>query len=202
MALQVEFANVIARLRSVERRVAGGLDAYAARHANYTHDDHLCRVGFMSTSEAAGLRDELASSGLGADEVTIVESTSGLPSWLEYGALPDGHGVWLRGTEPGPLIPTGFGFLLRGPASLANRFSSVLTAQGMTIESSPERVAGAIGYTVRQDRAAVALDVITSGGNASGFWAMREPERPASRFVADLALSHRIEEILRQEGGS
>lgn len=83
MVLQVECANVIAIKAAIERTGANALDLYAAHHSNYSQDEHLCRVGFMSTREALDLVDELIDQGVSEDSVAVVHSGDDLPAWLE-----------------------------------------------------------------------------------------------------------------------
>src|SRR5262249_28396254 len=66
MAIELECANVIVRIRALEARYPGGLTAYRDDCPNnsYLQDDHLTRVGFMSTAEAEQYLGQVALRGL------------------------------------------------------------------------------------------------------------------------------------------
>src|SRR5690349_12319354 len=95
VALQVEFASVVAVKAAIASTGSGALDLFAARFHNYTQDDHLCRVGFMSTREALDVADELVQGGVNEDNVAVVQSNSELPPWLEDGEVDGQWAIWL-----------------------------------------------------------------------------------------------------------
>ena len=71
MALGVEFASVVVQVAQADRTLPGGLNEFAPTQHNYIEDEHLFRVGFMSTGEAGALVDHLLSLGLPPEAVTI-----------------------------------------------------------------------------------------------------------------------------------
>jgi hypothetical protein len=65
LAVAIEFLNVIVRKSGAEKRYPGGLDRLARFDlANYLEDEHLVRIGFMSSREALDFADELEAAGL------------------------------------------------------------------------------------------------------------------------------------------
>jgi len=66
VAIELECASVIVPIRALEERYAGGLAAYRDDCPNnsYLQDDHLTRVGFMSTHEAGKYLEKVAAKGL------------------------------------------------------------------------------------------------------------------------------------------
>ena len=64
MAIPIEFVNVIVRKSAAEKKYSGGLDGLARSDlANYLEDEHLVRVGFMSTREAFCFAEQLEAAG-------------------------------------------------------------------------------------------------------------------------------------------
>ncbi len=114
MGVLIEAVNVVIRNETVESRLAGGMQEYKRRCPNRTFcmDSHVCRVGFMTTADAAFYIENLVSLGFrpptpeGSPEVALISQDKGFDypcGWLELGRVPLGDGrsvevAWLRGT--------------------------------------------------------------------------------------------------------
>jgi hypothetical protein len=111
LAVAIEFVNVIIRKSAAERKHPGGLDGIARLDlANYLEDEHLVRVGFMSTGEAFGFAERLEAAGLrfsedgDSDIAVITWWDEKKPPWLSVGECNGRAACWLRGCAPGELI--------------------------------------------------------------------------------------------------
>jgi hypothetical protein len=110
MAVGIEFANVILRKSAMEQHVAGGVDAIAQLSLpNFAEDEHLVRIGFMSTVEAIALMQQIedfaAPPVAPGEAVTIVQwGDLPYPAWLTVGVVDDETACWLAGTPPGPVV--------------------------------------------------------------------------------------------------
>lgn len=104
MAVVLEFASVILRKSAVERDIPGGLDAVTQLSLpNLAEDEHLLRVGFMSTSEAAALISSIVALG-SRDGLALVQwGVLPHPEWISVGMVDDQAACWLAGTPPGAL---------------------------------------------------------------------------------------------------
>ncbi len=123
LAVAIEFVNVIVRKSTAQQRYPGGLDGLARLElANYLEDEHLVRVGFMSSREALDFADELEAAGLRysddheSDIAVIPWAKGATPPWLSVGVC-DGRGAcWLGGYSPSKLIDFDPCMMLRWPA--------------------------------------------------------------------------------------
>src|SRR5262249_23102119 len=155
LAIALEFVNVIARKSAVEEKYAGGLDAFARQElANYMEDEHLVRVGFVSTGDAFAFVEELRAAGLlYSDDVAVITgTTSEAPSWLTVGKCEGRSACWLSGQPAGGLIDFETGILLhcRSFATVAE-IVRVLCGHGAEVQE--RRVAG-------EGRDSVVLDCV------------------------------------------
>lgn len=120
MGVLIEGANVVIRNATVEARLAGGMQEYERRCPNRTFctDGEICRVGFMTITDAASYVESLESPGFrrptpeGSPEVALISQTAGFDhpcDWLELGRLDLGDGqsaevASLRGTTLSTLV--------------------------------------------------------------------------------------------------
>lgn len=123
MAVLLEFANVILRKSAIESSLPGGVDTLLAFDvANISEDNHLFRIGFMSTSEVDLCIGLLVERGFPADLVpdnvaSVQWSVEPHPHWLETGLIEDVSAAWLRGTAPGAVAKSTFIAILCVPAA-------------------------------------------------------------------------------------
>lgn len=101
MAVLVEGISVIVRREAIERKIAGGWDAFRKTVPNRTlcADEEIARVGFMSPSDTRMYIEMLERLGLRfrengeAVDLAVVDQLGG-PTvkcrWLEFGRLPHG----------------------------------------------------------------------------------------------------------------
>jgi tetratricopeptide (TPR) repeat protein len=120
MGVLIEAVNVVIRNATVEARLAGGMQEYERRCPNGTFctDGEICRVGFMTTADAASYIESLESLGFrrptpeGSLEVALISQAVGFDhpcDWLELSQIDLGDGqsaevAWLRGTTPSKLV--------------------------------------------------------------------------------------------------
>jgi hypothetical protein len=115
MAIELECASVIAPIRALEERYPGGLAAYRDDCPNnsYLQDDHLTRVGFMSTADAEEYLGQVAAKGLRvtgdpstSEALILCSGREPMPpcDWLVTGEHDGVVACWLRGSPPGPLV--------------------------------------------------------------------------------------------------
>ena len=113
MSVICECISVIVRVRDVEARYPGGLQAYELDCPNDTYcaDGHLTRIGFMTPWTAEGFIDRLMGYGFvfvreGAYvEVAVIDQHSGLARpcwWLRTVTIPRARIACLA---DGPLTP-------------------------------------------------------------------------------------------------
>lgn len=139
MAVVLEFANVLIRKAQLEAHLPGGVDlVLASQPPNFTEDEHLVRVGFMSTAEAVALVDRLVRAGL--PESAVPETVSVVqfaelpyPSWLEVGPVDEHVAAWLAGSSPGKVAPFRSAAILVLPVGASSEVLPVLEASGATV---------------------------------------------------------------------
>jgi hypothetical protein len=210
VAVEIEFANVIIRKYALAAKYPGGPDAFAAADLpNYTEDAHLVRVGFMSTSGAIDLADDLAHHGLTFDDTTqsdiaIVQHDS-CPDWLTTGPVSNTIGCWLADTDPGAIIKCKNGFLLRCPRNLFRQLESVAAISKITVTRSQPRQEDREDFIevihFSRDGAFIAANVVgdTTGKNPVGLWACRDFKR-RQQCAADIKFAEEIESLLLENG--
>jgi hypothetical protein len=207
LAIALEFVNVIARKSAVEAKYAGGLDAFARQElANYMEDEHLLRVGFMSTSEAFAFVGELQAAGLrySEDMAVITGDTSEVPSWLTVEECEGRGACWLSGQPAGGLIDFETGMLLRCRSfATVAEIVRVLCGNGAEVR---ERVVAAEGrdsvvLDCGRGDARIEVEVFTdpTSGRLTGVWARRDLTRRTSMGI-DVALLRDVESLLVSAG--
>jgi hypothetical protein len=124
LAVAIEFVNVIVRKSAAEKNYPGGLDGLARLDLpNYLEDEHLVRVGYMSTREALGFAERLEAVGLrfsenGESDIAVITwSDPETPLWLSVGECEGRGACWLRECSPGKLIDFDPCMMLRWAAS-------------------------------------------------------------------------------------
>ncbi|NOU29755.1 MAG: hypothetical protein HOO96_17760 [Polyangiaceae bacterium] len=142
MAVVLEFANVVVRKAQLEAHVAGGVDlVLASQPPNFSEDEHLVRVGFMSTAEAVALVDYLVRAGLPQtavpETVAIVQlADQPYPTWLEVGPVDEHAAAWLAGSTPGKVALFRSAAVLVLPAGASSEVHPVLEASGATVREA------------------------------------------------------------------
>jgi hypothetical protein len=193
MAVLLEFSNVIALRDALETRISGGLDRVASLDLpNWAEDDHLVRIGFMSTAESLKLVTELSNRGIscaGAPDdgvIAIVELAHLVtPTWLNVGTIDGAAACWRSGTEPGPLVRPEPGFMLElGPRSCAiDDLAAAVAAIGATLVPGPEHAS----YRCQRGEASVDTRLIECDDGRAIVWVTREINR-RRHFAEEVAL--------------
>ena len=210
MAVEIEFANVIIRKAALEAKYPGGLEAFVATDLpNYTEDLHLARIGFMSTTEALDLADDLRQRGLTFDdtkhsEVAIVQHES-CPAWLTTGKVGDSMGCWLADTDPGPLVRCKVGFLLRCPRRLFQQLEAIVARNNIKLTrgdppAEDDKIVLEVVHFSRNN-AHITADIVgeATGDTSVGILATRDLKR-RQQCAADIQLVEEIERLLLESG--
>lgn len=115
MSVLVEVNSIIVRREALDRVYPGGAAAYEVDCPNQTFcaDEHLTRVGFMTSGDVSIFIHRLEERGLtsfdGERSVDIALLMQGEGpvwpcDWIEHERHPEGYDFcWLTGTEPGTL---------------------------------------------------------------------------------------------------
>ncbi|WP_437720123.1 hypothetical protein [Sorangium sp. So ce861] len=205
MAVAIEFANVILRKSALERHVPGGIDALAQRPLpNLVEDEHLVRVGFMSTSDGEALISEvaaLASPSFGPEgDVALVQwNVLPYPAWLTVGVVDDSAACWLAGTPPGPVAHPDHSTILLCSGITETQVLEALRAAADVSRAEPD-ASGDVRLTCGRDGALVDVRLL-KGADRVMVMLDRRLSRRGHR-VADLALLNALAEALRTRGGS
>lgn len=132
MAIQIEFSNLILRKSAVDAKYPGGLDAFAQRSLpNYLEDDHLLRIGYMSTVEAMEQMDALNQ--LGFREEDSRDGEMATVSWDDpallylFGVHPRLKESWANCSESKWPLPT-----LHSTRSTGSRHHSIAPSRHST----------------------------------------------------------------------
>ena len=210
MAVEIEFANVIVRKSALVAKYPGGLDAFAASGLpNYIEDEHLVRVGFMSSDEASDLAEGLTLHGLSFNEnelsdIAIVQHDSH-PDWLTIGPFNDAMGCWLTGTTNGQLVRFSNGFLLRCSRSMFDGLEKVTASIGVKVVRFAPGPEGQKDFNqvVHFTRGIACIEANVVGDNDEnspvGLWACRDLSR--HQYCADdIRLAVDVEAVLRVHG--
>jgi hypothetical protein len=208
LAVAIEFVSVIIRKPAVERYFPGGLDGFARQDlANLTEDDHLLRVGFMSTADALAFVSELEAVGLRgsclADLAVIVGSDSGAPPWLSVGTVNGYAACWDSRHPAGELAWPEPGFLLRCPRSVYDSLSEIMCQCGAELHDATTSLESGVLARQRCVRGEAEMILEVFGGPQDGspvaLWGRRQLER-RRQFHADVALIHDLVEVLMRAG--
>ncbi len=142
MAVVLEFANVVVRKAQLESHAPDGVElVLASQPPNFTEDEHLVRVGFMSTADAVALVDYLVRAGLPEsavpEKVAIVQFAElPYPSWLEVGPVDEHVAAWLAGSTPGKVAPFRSAAILVLPVGASSEVRPVLEASGANVRET------------------------------------------------------------------
>ncbi len=211
MAIEIEFVNVIVRKSAIERCFPGGLDAFVRQDIpNYLEDEHILRVGFMSTREAEELAEKLVSTGVKFDstrdsEIAIV-LTDSVPVWLECGNVDGRYACWLAGTRAGDCKRISLGIALRCPRAIYDSIADVATACGAVVEevSAVEKIYPEKQFRFMRNGAEFKLDIFGDADAAApfvGLWSVPDFTRRAT-YHLDVALTRDVERVLTERGAS
>lgn len=213
LAIAIEFVNVIVRKSAVDRSFAGGLDAFARQDlANLTEDDHLLRVGFMSTADALDFVSELKAAGLrhlgpeaDSDIAVVTGNDSALPSWLSVGSVNGHAACWASGFPAGEVVFAEPGFLLRCSRDVYRTLRElVCKCEAKVHELSVEGEQGLLEKLrcIRGD-AEITIEVLGEphGDSSVGLWGRRDLAR-RRQFRADVALIRDLISLLVEAGAS
>jgi|GEM_PF-3044174 len=173
MAIELECASVIVPTRALDERYAGGLKAYRDDCPNnsYLQDDHLARVGFMSTAEAEEYLGQIAAKGLRvtedpstSDALILCSGREPAPcNWLMIGEHDGVVACWLRESPPGPLVRWREGPIYRCPGQTLRELPGVFRDKGFTCRPS-----GNGGGRLICERGDHRIDVEIFGGKVPG----------------------------------
>ena len=216
MALVTEFVNVIVRKSAVETRFPGGLDAFARQDLpNLAEDDHLLRVGFMSTRDALSFVSRLKIAGLrptdaGPDSDVAVLSGDDhpVPPWLSVGRVGGRAACWASGFPPGEPAAPEPGFLLRCPRAvydslheLVRRCGADLLQPAADADPAPsDAEPGPALRCVRGDAEAIIYVIAPpEAGSPVALWGSRHIARRAESR-ADAALIRDLASVLTDAG--
>lgn len=195
MAVEIEFVNVILRKSAVEAKFPGGLDGFVRQGlANYVEDEHILRVGFMSTSDAYGFVEKLHRAGLrDLDEVApdlAVISDDEVPAWLTVGKHEGRAACWLSDRPPGKVIGLDRGMMLRCRAfGTIPEIMGLLSRCGAEVRE-PEPQVDAETVLLECERGAARCEVeifMDFDGRPIGVVGQRDISRRSS-FEVDVAL--------------
>ena len=115
MAVEIEFVSVIVLKSWSSANYPGGLDAYAGDSpTQYLEDEHISRVGFMSTREAEDFYDSL---GVDPSNGAILCRGDDVPGWLMCG-IHQGRGAAWKATEPPGDLVGSESLMVRGMGAL------------------------------------------------------------------------------------
>jgi hypothetical protein len=104
---------------------------------NFTEDEHLVRVGFMSAAEANDLVGTLDAAGVREDEVAIVLSHDPrVPAWLEVGLIENTACCWLRDAPAGRVARPVPAFIVSLPLQARDALRRVVERFGATLDST------------------------------------------------------------------
>lgn len=204
MAIEVEFVNVILRKSALERHLPGGVDDLAQRPlANFAEDEHLVRIGFMSTFEALTLISEveaLAAPAFRFDgNAAIIEwEARPYPAWLSVGMIEDYPACWLASAPPGARVQLDRGMVVSCSGATEHDVMEWLSAAVPLSRAEPD-ADGDLWLTYTRDDALVDVRLLEVD---DGVFAMlrRRLSRRRQRD-ADLGLAGDLIEALREHGG-
>jgi len=211
VAVAIEFVNVIVRKPVVERCYPGGLDGFARQDlANLTEDDHLLRVGFMSTRDALAFVSELEAVGLrylgqeaNSDIAIVVRSDDDAPPWLSIGSVNGHPACWANGQAVGEVAWPEPGFLLRCPRPVYDSLSELVGQCGAKVhEEASGAEAGALAQLrCSREEGEIIIDVVgeRQGDSPIGLWGQRQLAR-RKHYQADVALIHDLVAVLKLAG--
>src|ERR1044072_734135 len=128
MAIALEFVSVVIKKSSLEKQYPGGVNALVRLDLpNFTEDENLVRVGFMSTQEAYNLTDALLDRSVDlAQGPAVIYSGSDTPEWLATGIIDSRSACWLAGESPGDVVEFVPGFLLCCPQQIYAQLDQLL----------------------------------------------------------------------------
>jgi hypothetical protein len=211
LALPIEFVNVIVRKPAVDRCFPGGVDGFVRQDlANFTEDEYLLRVGFMSTAEASEFVSELEARGLrylgleaDSDIAVVIGSDSATPPWLSVGSIGGHPACWASSHPAGEIAWPEPGFLLRSPRAVYDSLAEVVRQCGAEVhDATTEREPGGLAQLccVRGD-AEILIDVVgeREGDSPVGLWGRRQLAR-RQQFHADVVLIRDLVAALVQAG--
>jgi hypothetical protein len=213
LAVAIEFVNVIVRKSAVASRFPGGLDGFARQDlSNLTEDEHLLRVGFMSTALAWDFVSELEAVGLrylgpvaDSDMAVVGWDNSPAPPWLSEGDIGGHWACWDSDYPPGEVVWPEPGFWLRCPRAVYDSLAAVVRRCGAdfrNVAAGAQPGALAELRCVRGD-AEIVIEIVgeREGDSPVGIWGRRQLAR-RMQFPADVALIRDLVARLVQEGAS
>jgi len=211
VAVAIEFVSVIIHKTAVETRFPGGLDAFARQDLpNFTEDEHILRVGFMSTSDALDFAETIASLGLrdfgntdDSDVAILAGSESKIPEWLTIGVVDQQSACWASEFPPGELFASEPGLLFECSREMYETIEALLAVRGISLTPLPPEPAHSDRFRCVRESGDVVLEVFDPGPNVSriGLWIYRDFSR---RQMAgdDIRLMREVKAILeaKQDG--
>jgi hypothetical protein len=209
LAVAIEFVNMIVRKSAIERCFPGGLDGFARQDlGNLTEDDHLLRVGFMSTRDAVGFVSELEAAGLrylGLEpdsDIAVVVGTDGTtPPWLCVGAVNGYPACWASGHPPGEVAWPEPSFLLRCPRPVYDALPEVARECGAALQEVAVEAAEGVLAQRRcvRGQAEVLIDAFgeRQGDSPVGLWGRHQLMRRRQRREDGALLRDLVAALIR-----
>jgi hypothetical protein len=212
VAVGIEFVNVIVRKSAVERKYPGGLDGFVRQDlANYVEDEHILRVGFMSTRDALGFAETLEQVGLhhsndpSSEVGVVIWDDPATPSWLAVGVLEGRPACWVRAEPPGRLVDLDPGMLLRCRSyGTVEEIIRVFQTCGAEVkERVPPPGTETLLFDCERGDASLQVEVFVDpvAGRPIGVYGHRDLARRAS-IVADVSLMRDLSSALERAEGS
>ncbi len=212
MALACEFLNVVIRKSALMRHYPDGIDGFVRLDlANFVEDEHLVRVGYMSTREGYDLIQLLEAHGLqylgnelDSDIAMFDGRQADFPAWLQVGMADGSLTCWASGFPAGDVVRSeANSFLLMYPRAIDPAFVEALNKSGAQVhELTGDITSGVIAsfHCVRGD-AEVQVDVLGEQipDTPVVLWAARKFAR--RRWVAeDISLLRDLKSALSRAG--
>lgn len=213
MAIAIEFVNVIARKSAIEQKYPGGLDDFAQLYLpNHLEDEHLVRIGFMSTQAAFNLAEQLESAGLhcssdGDSDVAVITNDGEVTQpWLSVGECDGRWACWWNGASPGKCIDFDPRMILRLADSVFPTVANVIRGLRLGGADVRERIrnTGDSEDTLldcAQDGAMVEVEVVMDpeSGRPGAVWGRRYLARRTS-IAIDQALIRNLTTAIMSAG--
>jgi hypothetical protein len=197
VAISGEFVNLIVQKSALSERFAGGLMAFRDQGfaGSYVEDEHLSRLGFMSTSEAEEKASSLGKSGLRwGDDLglfTATEPATGFP-WLTR----EGGVFWLAGREPGPLFSCLAGRSYLCPFDSGEILSALLPAPLLVVSRTDDSVSGRCVLGPR----AIEIDWMPLPGEGQGLALVRPCHGRIFGYEEDFLMLDDLDHLLQTTG--
>jgi hypothetical protein len=204
MAIALEFVNVILRKPVLEQQYPGGVEALIQLQIpNFVEDEHLVRIGYMSTREADDLMYALSTAGLSlAVCAAMITSTSETPDWLMVGEVDHQFACWLANEPAGKVVHYNAGFMLRCSLQLYDQLDQLFKSYHITLTREPASLDKDLMeiLTCYRDTAKIEIEIFCDEYNSPiGMWGRNNFSQRA-QATANNALLKDLEALLTSNG--